>query len=90
MSTQPPNPPSGASPKKSILLPLGILLVLLGILVPRLLTQVAIGMQPGMLRSIALISTDLFRLCFFAGVVCVIIGALRRRKQKQEPPKSNS
>ncbi len=93
MNTQtqtPPPTPNAAPPKKSILLPLGILLILLGLFVPRPLMQAASGMQPGTFRSVAFISTDLFRLCFFAGVICVIIGALRRRKQKQEPPKPNS
>ena len=67
--------------KKSVLLPLGIVLILLGLLVPRALSLAARGMEPGMLRSIASISTDLFRLCVFGGIVCVIIGVLRDRKK---------
>lgn len=77
---QPPQPIRSV-PKKSILLPVGIVLILLGLLVPRPLAQVAGDMEPGMLRSIAFISTDLLRLCFIGGLVCVIIGAMRARKK---------
>jgi len=74
-------PPTRNVSKKSILLPLGIVLILLGLLAPRPLSEVARSMEPGMLRSIATISTDVLRLCFFGGVVCVIIGVLRSRKR---------
>jgi hypothetical protein len=60
---------------------LGVVLILLGLLAPRPLSQAASSMEPGMLRAIAFISTDVLLLCFFAGVVCVIIGVLRRRKR---------
>jgi hypothetical protein len=74
-------PPTRKVSKKSILLPLGIALIFLGLFVPRPLSQAASSMEPGVLRSIALISTDLLRLCFFGGVLCVIIGVLRSRKR---------
>src|SRR5437773_4049336 len=83
-----PPPIATPPPKKSVLLPLGILLILLGIFVPRPLTQAAQSMQPGTLRSVSFLATDLFRLCFFAGVGCAIIGARRNSKLKKQPPKS--
>src|SRR6184192_3687044 len=75
-------------PKKSILLPLGIVLVILGLVVPSPLSQAASHMVPGTLRSVVFISTDVFRLFFFAGIVCAIIGVIRNRKKKpiSEPP----
>jgi hypothetical protein len=82
MNTQSQTPPPTRNvSKKSVLLPLGIVLILLGLLAPRPLSQAASSMGPGMLRSIAFISTDVLRLSFFGGVVCVIIGALRSRKR---------
>jgi len=85
MSNQPPSPPplpNTKPPKRSVLLPLGAVLIVLGFTVPRPLTEAAKGMSLGPLRSIAFIGTDVFRLCFFAGVGCVIIGALRNQNQK--------
>jgi hypothetical protein len=73
--------PNRNASKNSILLPLGIVLILLSLLAPRLLSQAASSMEPGMVRSIALISTDLLRLCFFGGVIFVVIGVLRGRKK---------
>ena len=82
MNAQSPTPPPVRSvAKKSILLPLGLVLILLGLFGPRLLSQAASSMEPGMLKSIAFVSTDGLRLCFFGGVICVIIGALRGRKR---------
>ena len=74
------NPTRNVS-KKSVLLPLGIALVLVGLLAPRAFSLAARSMEPGTLRSIVSIATDLFRLCVFGGVVCVIIGVLRDRKK---------
>jgi len=70
--------------KKSALVPIGIILILLAIVAPRPLMRAAQSMQPGTLRSVCFIATDLFRLCFFAGIGCAIIGALRNRKLKQK------
>lgn len=64
-----------------MLLPLGIVLILIGVLAPLPLSQAARSMEPGGLRSIALIATDVLRLSFFGGVACVIIGVLRNRKK---------
>jgi hypothetical protein len=78
----------GSAPKKSILVPLGVLLILLGIIVPLPLTPAAQSMQPGTLRSVSFFAINLFRVGFFAGVACAIIGACRNRKLKQEAPES--
>ena len=72
--------PTSAS-QRSLLLPIGIVLILLGILVPRPMGDLARGMDSN-LRSIALILSDGFRLCFFGGVVCVVIALLRQRKRR--------
>lgn len=74
-----------SAPKKSVLVPLGTFLVLLGIVGPLPLPPAA---QPGTLGSVSFLAVTLFRLCFFAGVVCVGLGARRDRKRKQaaDPP----
>ena len=79
---------TGSAPKKSILVPLGVLLILLGLVVPLPLAPAAQSMQPSTLRSVSFLAINLFRLCFFVGVGCAIIGALRNRKLKQAPPAS--
>ena len=67
--------------ERSLILPIGIVLILLGFLVPRPLEDLARGMESN-LRSIGLILTDGFRLCFFAGIACVVIALLRNRKRR--------
>jgi hypothetical protein len=84
MSNQPS--PIKTAPKKSNLVPVGVLLILLGIMVPRPLTHAAQSMEIGTLRSVSFIATDLFRLCFFVGIVCAIVGSLRNRKLKKDIP----
>lgn len=74
--------------RKSILLPLGIVLILLGLVVPIVLARVAQDAQPGTLRSISLLAVDLFRACFFAGIAFLVLGVLRNRKSKLPLPKS--
>ena len=73
----------GSAPKKSILVPLGVLLILLGITAPLPLAPAAQSMPPGTLRSVFYLAVDLSRLCIFGGIVCAIIGARRNRKLKQ-------
>ena len=73
--------------QKSILVPLGIVLILLGLVLPIGLGRVAQDMQPGTLRSVCFLGVDLFRACFFAGIAFLVLGVLRNRKPKQ-PPKS--
>jgi hypothetical protein len=73
-------PSQNTTTKKAVLLPLGIVLIFLGLLAARPLFQAAAGMEPGILRSEALILTDILRLGFLGGVICVIIGLLRRRR----------
>jgi hypothetical protein len=69
---------------KSKLVPIGIILILLGLFLPRQLANIAQPMDASAIRSILFISTDLFRLCFFVGLICAIIGALRNRKLKKQ------
>ena len=80
-------PLTNPSSKKSILIPFGILLILLGLFVPGPLMQAALSMQTSTLRSVSFVATDLFRLGAFVGVTTVIIGVLRNRKLKQQSPK---
>lgn len=75
----------GPARKKSALLPIGIILIVVGLFLPERLWNVATQLRPGDVRSVLFISTDLFRLCFFAGVACTIIGVLRNRKKPVEP-----
>ena len=72
-----------SAPTKSILVPLGVLLILLGIVAPLPLAPAAQSMPPGTLRSVSFLAINLFRLCFFVGVACAIVGARRNRKLKQ-------
>ena len=72
-----------SAPKKSILVPLGVLLILLGIVAPLPLAPAAESMPPGTLRSVSFLVLNLFRLCFFVGVACAIVGARRNRRLKQ-------
>jgi hypothetical protein len=74
--------------QKSILLPLGIALISLGLVLPIALGRVAQDMQPGTLRSVCFFWVDLFRACFFAGIAFLVFGVLRNRKSKPPPPKS--
>jgi hypothetical protein len=37
-----------------------------------------------MIRGIAFLLTDVFRLCFFVGTACLIIGILRTRRWRRE------
>ena len=70
--------------QKSKLVPVGIFLIILGIGLPRLIANIAQPMDESALRSLLFISTDLFRLCFFIGIICSIIGGLRNRKMKKQ------
>lgn len=74
----------------SLLVPLGIILLLLGILVPLPLTKAAFGMAPGTVRTLAFLATDILRLCFFAGIVVLIVGLIRKRKRKGQTITENS
>ena len=75
-----------AKPKKksSVLVPLGVFLMLLGVVGPGLLRGIIPTMQRGMLRSLALVSTDLVILGLFLGVGFVIVGNRRNKKREKE------
>jgi predicted tellurium resistance membrane protein TerC len=72
-----------SAPSKSILVPLGVVLILLGIVAPLPVAPAAQSMPPGTLRSLSFLAVNLFRICFFVGVACAIVGARRNRKLKQ-------
>ena len=69
--------------KKSKLFPTGIVLMVIGLLLPRRIWEIAESMTDSVIKSLLFISTDLFRLCFFIGLIFLIIGILRNRKFKK-------
>lgn len=72
-------PPSPAKPRRSKLFPVGWALIAC-VLLPLPTTSVAAALGPGAVRDLLLVGADVFRLCFFAGIACVIVGALRNRR----------
>jgi hypothetical protein len=72
-----------SAPKKSILLPLGVLLFLFGLVAPLPLAPAAAAMPPGTLRSVSMLAINLFRVGILVGIACGIVGARRNRKLKQ-------
>jgi len=70
--------------KKSKFLPAGIVLLILGLFLPMPITNMAQSMNVGTLRSLLFISTDLFRLCVFVGLIFLVIGLLRNRETKKQ------
>ena len=79
-----------AEAKKSQLVPAGLIFIVLAVVGAGPIAQNARGLEPGTLRGVLLITSDLVRLLFFVGIGCLIIGALRNRKAKAaaiNPPK---
>ena len=78
--------------KKSKLLPVGLILIALGLLAPVPIEMVAHGIESmgetdgpaSMFIGLLMIGADLLRLLFFAGVACVIIGALRNHRSRRQ------
>ena len=76
--------------KRSKLLPVGLVLIAVGLLAPMPVEMIARSIQPDdntnalalMLSGTLLIGADLLRVLFLAGVACAIIGALRNRKER--------
>ena len=73
--------------KSSALVPLGALLMLLGVVGSGLLRGVIPSMEPGRLRSLALVSTDLVIVGLFLGIWLVIVGNRRNKKWEKERAK---
>ena len=69
--------------KRSKLFPTGLVLMAIGLLLPRQIWKIAESLTDSALKSLLFISTDLFRLCFFIGLIFLIIGILRNRKFKK-------
>lgn len=70
--------------RRSQLVPWGGVLILLALFVPRRIQSMAEAMDAGGARSLLFVMTDVFRLAFFAGIACLIIGVLRNRRYKRE------
>ena len=79
-----PEPIATQTPKKSVLVPIGVFLILFGIFMAPQLEKARQTMEPGTLRTYLLLVPDLLRLGMFVGVACAMIGARRNRKMKQE------
>jgi hypothetical protein len=80
---------------KSKLLPIGILLMVVGLLGRPSLVKAVVAMQPCALRTVLfLIATDGLILCFFAGLTCFLLGWFKNRRAKglaksDQSPSSN-
>jgi len=70
--------------QKSKLLPAGILLMVVGLLGRNPITAAVMSMQPSELRGILFVlATDGLTLCFFAGLICALIGWLRNKRAQR-------
>jgi hypothetical protein len=69
------------SRRKSKLVLIGILLILLAIFMPNVLIRTV---APSPLTLLWALLIDGLRLCFFIGIACVAIGWLRNRKLKSK------
>jgi hypothetical protein len=76
--------PTRPKRKSSALVPLGVLLMLLGVVGPGSLRATIPTMRPGPLRSLALVSTDLVILGLFLGIGFIIVGNRRNKKWEKE------
>jgi hypothetical protein len=65
--------------KKSLLVPIGILLIVVGLFMPKFIQDTIAAGQP---RPYLALLVDLFRLACFVGIGCVLIGWLRNRRLK--------
>ncbi len=70
-------------PRKSKLVPIGIVLMVVGKIGPRPIWNAAESMSDNGLKSILFLLTDAFRLAFFIGLTCLIIGLLRNRRWRK-------
>ena len=76
--------PTKLRTKSSALFPLGVILVLLCVVGSGLLRGFLPSMQPGVLRSLALVSTDLAIVGIIAGVWLIFSGKRRNKKWEKE------
>jgi hypothetical protein len=76
--------------KRSKLLPIGIVMIAVGLLAPMPVEMIARSIQPHdgtsalvqLISGTLLIGSDLLRVLFFAGIACAVIGTLRNRKER--------
>lgn len=71
----------GKKAVKSKLTATGIILIILSFL-SKPTAHLAQSISEDTIKALVLISTDVLRACFFIGIGCVIIGAIRNRKNK--------
>ena len=77
-----------SAPKKSILVPLGVFLILLGLIGPLPLTPTPQTVQLNAPHPNYSLIINLFYVCLVVGIVCAIIGVVRNRRLKQQVPES--
>ena len=76
--------------KKSKLLPVGIVLLLSGLFLPRIIADLAQQMHESIIRSILFISTDVLRICAIVGILVSIMGAVKNKQLKREYLQKNN
>jgi hypothetical protein len=75
---------------KSKLLPVGILLMVFGLLGRNPIAAAVMSMQPSELRGVLfLLATDGLSLCFFAGLICALLGWFRNKRAQRNAKNSN-
>jgi hypothetical protein len=79
--------------EKSKFVPVGMVFFAISLIVPPIIPHIAKYVQgdADILKisvRLILMSVDLFLLCFFIGITCMLIGYLRNRKnrKKEQPP----
>ena len=75
--------PGGVAKTSKLTLP-GIILLLMGIAIPRPLNEIAHQMTNQLVAAVLFLGTDAFRLCFFVGLGLLITGSVRNSKWKKE------
>ncbi len=75
---------SNAQIQKTRFLSIGIIVMIVSLVLPTIFARIAVPMEGGWLRYVLMSSIDIFRICFFVGLVCAIIGVVKRRKLKQQ------
>jgi uncharacterized protein YjeT (DUF2065 family) len=69
---------------KSALRPIGALLIVAGLFLPRLVRSLAEGTD-GPAQGLLFVSTDLLRLSIIVGIVLLVVGEIRTRRTRATP-----
>ncbi len=75
--------PGGVAKTSKLTLP-GIILLVMGLAIPRPLNELAHQTTNKLVAAILFLGTDAFRLCFFVGLGLLITGGVRNSKWKRE------